>query len=257
MSISLQKQSVPVVHGVPHDLESFLWLLVYLLVRYRPNPPWLPTDIQTILCDLFDRSRYDAPTGLYVGGDAKKLFLQDDSILGYEVCADLKPPGPVSATLTNLRLLFCDFHIKLTGALSDAERAIRLGIQERAHIELSSHDRVMSIISDGVQHAGWNSLDPSCPDSGAEDQIADLVKIIATEHNVARLSSHLHKPSVSGTSKASSGSKGKRAHEDDKQTPQKKQKLSSRLARHITTDDDDARDALPFADADEDLAFTS
>lgn len=230
MSIALQNSGASVQHRVPHDLESLLWLLLYLMLRYHPHPPWLPTDIQAMLCGLFDQSRYDAATTLHIGGDNKGLFLTGAGFAGFQILAGLKCPIAILATLKSLRALFHDFHIIIDNdLLSDRECAERREKQERANAALSTHDRVIAIISEGIEHPGWSNPDSDHPDSAADDQIADLVKIIATEHNVAQLASHnsrLQQPSASSTSKASSGSKRKTAGGGG-QKPQKKRKLSS------------------------------
>lgn len=236
MSIALQNAEDSVRHRVPHDLESLLWLLLYLVLRYHPHPPWLPTDIQIILCALFDESRYDTATTLHIGGDNKKAFLAGASITKYQISAGLMCPIPILDTLEKLCELFGNFYLKVNecGA-SELECTLRRERKRRASAQLLNHDRVIAIISEGIKHPGWNNPDSDYPDSAADDQIADLVKLLATNRNNAQLeSSRGRLPSTSAMRRVQSGGRGKRARIDDDQnardTRKQAPRRSSRLA---------------------------
>lgn len=238
MSIALLNRTTGVQHGVPHDLESFLWLLLYLMLRYRPAPKWTKTRVQRVLKGLFDDFTFQS-TGLRSGGAAKKSFLVDDLVEGHNI-SEIIPdfPTAVSTTVTSLRSLFRDFHANITSAAeSPLILELRRQAQATATTLLSDHEKVMGIILIGIKDASWDN-----PSDSAEDQIADLIKEIATEHVTAQLESVLsrfHQPSASGTSKASSGSKRKETSDefdDEVQRPQKRRKssASSRLASSTT-----------------------
>ncbi|KZV65205.1 hypothetical protein PENSPDRAFT_756677 [Peniophora sp. CONT] len=80
-SFALHRHSSKVTHDLRDDLESFLWVLLYMIVHYRPiNLD--PTTILYYLHGTFDVSlAYEGTEGrtLYYGGDKKLSFLRGET----------------------------------------------------------------------------------------------------------------------------------------------------------------------------------
>ncbi|KAH8822974.1 hypothetical protein DL96DRAFT_1620008 [Flagelloscypha sp. PMI_526] len=79
MSINMLSDE-PIDHSVSDDLESFFWLLTYLLLRYlqwKCNKSDSTKDSATVLCRLFESSDWDVTMPGETGGDYKRLLLHD------------------------------------------------------------------------------------------------------------------------------------------------------------------------------------
>ncbi|VDB96754.1 unnamed protein product [Peniophora sp. CBMAI 1063] len=99
----------PRAHLLRDDLESFLHVLFYHVLRYRPMYPE-GSDDRSILIDslkeVFDGARWRVPNGRVVGGKAKASFLAGTT---YFACGELRAhirPSPLLGLLEDLRDAF-------------------------------------------------------------------------------------------------------------------------------------------------------
>lgn len=233
MSISLlwrdrAQQNQLVQHNVSHDLESFLWLLLYLVLRYRPRPDRSNTRVQRLMQNLFDKCDFQS-SGPYTGGGSKSLFLVDcDAILsGHTRPSALQTlPRPVSNTLETLRTLFRDsyYNFYVRSPSTDPENH-KMKLKRHAQTLLATHARpyhVHLLRSNqplGLDRAWERLLDP------ADDQIAVLVKQVMTDRAESKSpGSGPHRSKASGTNNGGDGRKGKRARDEKEQAPTLKKK---------------------------------
>lgn len=248
MSIALLIPKLNTNQSLRDDLESFLWVLLFLIMRYRPipDPAWLPVLVQECLLWLFDEHKFDKLACRDSGGQHKRFFLLTGEVDGHDMMDALVLPQPFYDTIQSLRELFRGFHTQ------DSEAIDRL----------STHSYVQGIFKDHIAKLKLSKCDPD----PAEDQIAGVVMEIGTSFkeeavraDVVRISFHSKTENqamngsrtshssigrsgsqVSGasqssrTSNSTSGSGKKRHHEDVDVdvTPRKKQARQppSRLA---------------------------
>ncbi|VDC07238.1 unnamed protein product [Peniophora sp. CBMAI 1063] len=79
LSISLLKKPFSKTHELCDDLESFFWVLLYVVLRYRYGPvKWLESasdgTFQQYMLELFESKSIDG-SGITIGGTQKELFL--------------------------------------------------------------------------------------------------------------------------------------------------------------------------------------
>lgn len=163
--------------GVSDDLESLFWILLYLILRYRPIATLTAVDVRTILKKLFD-DMYTAGSGqdrlVIRGGVNKYHFLADGHVGFTDIFATLAPsvPVPILATFTELFRLFRSSYAPGLTLESERTQQSMIVARDTAQARLTTHQSVMSLVLAGVEHAGWAQVS----DGGGEDQIARLVE---------------------------------------------------------------------------------
>lgn len=178
MSISLLlRQGVP--HSVSDDLESFFWVLLYVVLRYRPIANLASLDVQTILKTLFDDHMHTA--GRWAGGDRKFSFLSHGLVNIHDILDLLEAslPTPTFSTLAELFGLFRSYYAPGLTLASESTQRTMIAERDTAQAQLTTHEFVTSLILAGVKHTKW----ANAPQDGAKDQIAHSVKLIDTPPN--------------------------------------------------------------------------
>lgn len=202
-------------HGVSDDLESLFWVMLYLVLRYRPIASLAPVDVQTILKTLFDDHVHTA--GRWTGGDRKFSFLSHGLVNMHDILDLLEAslPTPTFSTLAELYGLFRSYYAPGLKRGSKSTQQNMATDQDTARVQLTTHELVMSLILAGAEHAEWAQV----LEDGAKDQIAQLVKQMDTPLTASRMERESASSALSQVSAASGasskGSRAKRPHGSD------------------------------------------
>ncbi|KAI0310125.1 hypothetical protein OF83DRAFT_1178896 [Amylostereum chailletii] len=144
------------------DLESFVHVLFYHILRYRPAgfPSVL---LAQHLHDIFDW--HTVVNGQYSGGDCKAGYLRGASYFGPTALIKSTLPPPLVALMNALRDLFFFIYTD--------ERVIELGRIPRSTVEeglrvLDTADEFTAIFKAHLMLDGWPE------DDGADDQLRSL-----------------------------------------------------------------------------------
>ncbi|VDC03073.1 unnamed protein product [Peniophora sp. CBMAI 1063] len=137
-SYALHSQDSKPTHDLRDDLESFMWVFLYMLVRYRPlNLD--PTTTLWYLFTTFDVSlSYTTGEGAgrtrYYGGDKKLGFLRQDknSFGRHQIYTTL--PVPVRALVGALQDLFGPLYPIGSAEIEVPERAAPLPVQQKIKV---------------------------------------------------------------------------------------------------------------------------
>lgn len=223
MSISLLSGQA-MGHGVSDDLESVYWVLLYLVLRYRPIANLPAPEAHRTLKTLFDYHLQMG--GQDRGGVNKEHFLADGRVNFVNILTTLAPsiPVPVLTILTELTRLFRFYYAPGLELAEGSAHRDMIAARDAARARLATHKYVMTLILASAQHPEWATAPQQ---DGAKDQIAHLVKLMDTPQTATRIdresaSSALSQVSAtSGTSKGSS--RGKRPRGSDvNDAPRKK-----------------------------------
>jgi hypothetical protein len=130
MSIPLLKDELDHLHVALDDLESFVYVLWYHVLRYRPlsiAPNILKDDLETV----FTKLQAGTETRRATGGDGKLIFFRNyDIYFPADILASSRLPRVLVRLLESLRYLFGAYYalrpenpasIGETGAVSDAK----------------------------------------------------------------------------------------------------------------------------------------
>jgi hypothetical protein len=130
MSIPLLKDELDHLHAALDDLESFVYVLWYHVLRYRPlsiSPENLKDDLETV----FTKLKAGTETTRATGGDGKLTFFRDHVLyFPPDLLASSRLPRVLVRLLQALRYLFRDYYAlppmeplsnASSGAISDAE----------------------------------------------------------------------------------------------------------------------------------------
>ncbi|KAI9510010.1 hypothetical protein F5148DRAFT_1147842 [Russula earlei] len=141
-------------HGLPNDLESFYWVLLYMVMKYRhPNFKVISQDMQ----DVFDGYRYTGRNHVARGGKGKLSFL-DSRVFGPTFIKNTIKILPCIEIIEGLRTVFQDFY---HGSNVDPEPC---KVQEEkepdektleAHKKLSSSKWVLTLIEGRLKSNPW------------------------------------------------------------------------------------------------------
>jgi len=93
-------------HQISDDLESFFWVLLYQVVRYRDQKKEFTED----MADVFEQYESKNKVGLSRGGKGK-LTVVRGAELSSEVVLSLTLGTPCSAIIEELRALFYDLYL--------------------------------------------------------------------------------------------------------------------------------------------------
>ena len=135
-------------HQLSDDLESFFWVLMYEVVRYRNDQlRYLPKAIR----EVFDQQSEPDEAGLIWGGDEKWMSLANHT-LG-QITIECLVQTPCSAIIEEMRSLFHD--LNLHGESGRSFSKFRLAIEEArnrdprvqcAHEKLQTSDAFLAIL---------------------------------------------------------------------------------------------------------------
>ncbi|KAI0317413.1 hypothetical protein OF83DRAFT_1172013 [Amylostereum chailletii] len=136
------------------DFESFLWTLLYNVLRYRP------TCVQGLRLQSLVYSIFDEVDACKEGGDGKLAFF-DNRKFGQDDVEDSALPAPLQNILEALRDLFLPLYPR-GRRLTPAQVETRTKAEEAT----STSEAIKKIFEENLALAGWPSTD------NAEDQLS-------------------------------------------------------------------------------------
>ncbi|KAI9512276.1 hypothetical protein F5148DRAFT_1146163 [Russula earlei] len=146
-------------HGLPDDLESFYWVLLYMVMKYQ-HPKF--KDISQDMQDVFDGYRYTGHNHVAQGDKGKLLFL-DTRVLSPTFIKQKIRSLPCREIIEGLRTIFQDLyhgsnvHLELCKLQEEEPDEKTL----EACKKLSSSEWVLTLIEGRLKSNKWPNADGS------------------------------------------------------------------------------------------------
>jgi len=136
-------------HEISDDLESFFWVLIYEIVRYRAKKT---KTIENHMHEVFDQHFEADGAGMVKGGDGKLFFFLGGGGLLSPSFIKATVETPCHAIIEEMRSLLCDLYLYIEAgdnpvSQSDIEEKRRADPQiDCAHERLQTSDAFLAIM---------------------------------------------------------------------------------------------------------------